>query len=61
MIVAVHTGISSQLEWPLSWALFESTTSAMDSASGSVLLSEALSTYAKYTQYCSRNRGAKLV
>ena len=41
-------------------AIYVTTASALDSASGSVLSSEALSAYAKHTQYRQNNRGAKL-
>ena len=39
------------------YALFESTASALDSASGSVPSSEALSTYPKYAQFVKTTAG----
>ena len=41
-------------------AFFETTASALDSASGSVLSSETLGAYTQSTRNCQNNRGAKL-
>ena len=52
-------GVTCKMRMADSMALFETTASALDSASGSVLSSEALSTYAKRTPTCQKQSRGK--